>query len=79
MLCLVASGQSLKLLTTGQGDRHSDGLINHMAILLDSITASPESIFVFAATNRPDIIEPALLRPGLANPFSALLFFSYFS
>ena len=50
-----------------------------MAILLDSITASPESIFVFAATNRPDIIEPALLRPGLANPFSALLFFSYFS
>ena len=40
------------------------GLISHLAILLDSVTTGPECVFVFAATNRPDVIEPALLRPG---------------
>ena len=34
-----------------------------MAISLDEILLS-EKVFVFAATNRPDLIEPSLLRPG---------------
>ena len=49
----------------GKGDSQRDGLISQLAIMLDSITASWESVFIFGATNRPDIIEPALLRPGL--------------
>jgi len=48
----------------GEGDTRSDNIISHLAILLDSITASWESVFVFATTNRADVIEPALLHPG---------------
>lgn len=41
-----------------------DKMISNLAIMLDNVTAGWESVFVFAATNRPDTIEPALLRPG---------------
>jgi transitional endoplasmic reticulum ATPase len=42
----------------------SDGLISQLAISLDSVSGGKDCIFVIAATNRPDILEPALLRPG---------------
>lgn len=38
-------------------------IVTQMAISLDDILCT-EKVFVFAATNRPDLIEPALLRPG---------------
>lgn len=38
-------------------------IVNQMAISLDDILVT-EKVFVFAATNRPDLIEPVLLRPG---------------
>ena len=38
-------------------------IVNQMAISLDNVKVT-EKVFVFAATNRPDLIEPVLLRPG---------------
>jgi transitional endoplasmic reticulum ATPase len=38
-------------------------IVSQMAMSLDEILYA-EKVFVFAATNRPDLIEPALLRPG---------------
>ena len=38
-------------------------IVSRMAMSMDEIALS-EKVFVFAATNRPDLIEPALLRPG---------------
>lgn len=38
-------------------------IVSQMAISMDQVLLS-EKVFVFAATNRPDLIDPALLRPG---------------
>ena len=38
-------------------------IVNQMAMCLDEIQCG-EKVFVMAATNRPDLIEPVLLRPG---------------
>eukprot|EP01103_Thecamoeba_quadrilineata_P017511 TRINITY_DN624_c0_g1_i1.p1 TRINITY_DN624_c0_g1~~TRINITY_DN624_c0_g1_i1.p1 ORF type:complete len:339 (+),score=56.53 TRINITY_DN624_c0_g1_i1:32-1018(+) len=48
----------------GSGEVGRDGLISQLAISLDMVSASRDNVFVFAATNRPEILEPALLRPG---------------
>jgi DNA polymerase III delta prime subunit len=42
----------------------SSRLMSQLAISLDQVAAGAENTFVIAATNRPDLIEPALLRPG---------------
>ncbi|KAI5188595.1 transitional endoplasmic reticulum ATPase [Nematocida sp. AWRm77] len=50
----------------GGGDRTSGGvtqILNQMLIEMDGMNAK-KNVFVIGATNRPDIIEPALLRPG---------------
>ncbi len=46
-----------------QSHDSSSNIVNQMAICLDEITCN-ENVFVMAATNRPDLIEPVLLRPG---------------
>jgi transitional endoplasmic reticulum ATPase len=43
----------------GAGDR----VLNQMLTEMDGINAK-KTVFVIGATNRPDIIDPALLRPG---------------
>lgn len=45
------------------GSEYSTRIVAQMAVCLDEISCS-EKVFVMAATNRPDLIEPVLLRPG---------------
>ncbi|KAI5180403.1 transitional endoplasmic reticulum ATPase [Nematocida sp. AWRm80] len=50
----------------GAGDRTGGGvtqILNQMLIEMDGMN-SKKNVFVIGATNRPDVIEPALLRPG---------------
>lgn len=53
------------------GSEHSARLVNQMLTEMDGIqntkstdNSALDSIFVMAATNRPDMLDPALLRPG---------------
>lgn len=39
-------------------------VVNTLLTELDGVGESREGIYVLAATNRPDIIDPAMLRPG---------------
>jgi ribosome biogenesis ATPase len=45
--------------------RNSQRLVNQLLTEMDGFDdASEKQVFVIAATNRPDIIDPAMLRPG---------------
>ncbi|WP_457741529.1 AAA family ATPase, partial [Thermococcus sp.] len=46
-----------------EGDRVTDRLINQLLTEMDGIQEN-SGVVVIAATNRPDILDPALLRPG---------------
>ncbi|NJF24958.1 CDC48 family AAA ATPase [Thermococcus sp. Bubb.Bath] len=46
-----------------EGARHLDTLINQLLTEMDGIERN-SGVVVIGATNRPDIIDPALLRPG---------------
>ncbi|GBE12448.1 ATP-dependent zinc metalloprotease FtsH [bacterium BMS3Bbin14] len=48
--------------TTGGGDERGQTL-NALLVEMDGF-ATDETIIILAATNRPDILDPALLRPG---------------
>ena len=39
-------------------------VVNTLLTELDGLGSSRQGIYVIAATNRPDIIDPAMLRPG---------------
>ncbi|MBN1109618.1 MAG: CDC48 family AAA ATPase [Methanomassiliicoccales archaeon] len=47
----------------GEGSRATESVVNQLLTSMDGL-ASREGVTVIAATNRPDIIDPALLRPG---------------
>jgi transitional endoplasmic reticulum ATPase len=50
--------------TRGSGhDKGATQILNQMLTEMDGMNAK-KNVFVIGATNRPDIIEPALLRPG---------------
>ena len=46
-----------------EGSRATETVVNQLLTSMDGL-ASREGVTVIAATNRPDIIDPALLRPG---------------
>merc|ERR1711937_213116 len=48
---------------SSDGSNASERVVNQMLTELDGMTKRAQ-VFVIAATNRPDIIDPAMLRPG---------------
>merc|ERR1719267_421125 len=49
--------------TVGDGGGASDRVMNQLLTEMDGM-ASKKSVFIIGATNRPDIIDTALMRPG---------------
>lgn len=47
----------------GDGGGASDRVINQVLTEMDGMNAK-KNVFIIGATNRPDIIDPAVLRPG---------------
>jgi len=45
-------------------NRVSDRLVSQLLTEMDGVSRRRERVVVMAATNRPDIVDPALLRPG---------------
>lgn len=45
-------------------DRVVSQLLAEMDFMMDNDADQQKQIFILAATNRPDLIDPALLRPG---------------
>ncbi|KAI9856636.1 MAG: hypothetical protein M1824_005333 [Vezdaea acicularis] len=48
----------------GSGSEASARVVNTLLTELDGLGSERKGIYVVAATNRPDIIDPAMLRPG---------------
>jgi SpoVK/Ycf46/Vps4 family AAA+-type ATPase len=49
----------------------ADRVLNQLLTEMDGMN-SKKTVFIIGATNRPDIIDPALLRPGRWPPLKAL-------
>ncbi|CAA2985844.1 cell division control protein 48 homolog A-like [Olea europaea var. sylvestris] len=49
--------------SVGDGGGAADRVLNQLLTEMDGMTAK-KTVFIIGATNRPDIIDPALLRPG---------------
>merc|ERR1711998_172736 len=49
--------------SSGDGGGAGDRVINQMLTEMDGVGAK-KNVFIIGATNRPDIIDPALMRPG---------------
>lgn len=49
--------------SVGDGGGAADRVINQILTEMDGMS-SKKNVFIIGATNRPDIIDPAILRPG---------------
>ncbi|KAK4858402.1 hypothetical protein QYF36_015799 [Acer negundo] len=52
--------------SVGDAGGAADRILNQLLTEMDGLSAK-KNIFVIGATNRPDILDPALLRPALAK------------
>lgn len=41
-----------------------DRVVSQLLAEIDDVQGSNTDIFIFGATNRPDLVDPALMRPG---------------
>lgn len=41
-----------------------DRVVSQLLAEIDGIQGSSTDVFIFGATNRPDLVDPALIRPG---------------
>lgn len=57
-----AVGRS-RFVGTGGGNDEREQTLNQMLVEMDGFEAN-EGVIIIAATNRPDVLDPALLRPG---------------
>uniref|UniRef100_A0AC35UAL6 AAA domain-containing protein n=1 Tax=Rhabditophanes sp. KR3021 TaxID=114890 RepID=A0AC35UAL6_9BILA len=46
------------------GHSEQENTLNQLLVEMDGFTTEESSVIVFAATNRPDILDSALMRPG---------------
>ncbi len=58
-----AVGRSRGAINLGGGHDEREQTLNQLLVEMDGFDTS-EGIIIIAATNRPDILDPALLRPG---------------
>ncbi|MCI2415333.1 MAG: AAA family ATPase [Candidatus Aramenus sp.] len=55
---------SMTMVRGSDPNRLTDRVVSQLLTEMDGISKRKEKVIVIAATNRPDIIDPALLRPG---------------
>ena len=60
---LDAVGRTRGLATVGGAHEEREQTLNQLLVEMDGFSPS-EGIILLAATNRPDVLDPALLRPG---------------
>ena len=64
-------------LTGGDAGGASDRIINQVLTEMDGMGAK-KNVFIIGATNRPDIIDPAVLRPGKLDSFPSYVSINIF-